>query len=266
MFIFTLEDKIVFILIILVLILVKNKSYLLTGFLIGIFTGLNGVAISALPILLIDVTNYRCSGFKKIKHIISICSSFCLGLIVMLIPFFPESLIGWSRRSNLEGEAIPSFYSIWRIMENFYFSNLNKMTIFLLAIFLYINFYRKKLDFRESLVLVYSLFFVFSVNTVPQRLFPIMLILFLCFRANWSRILYSLILFFHSTIMVVFYHTNPSFSLLDHILTKGYPERYGATRSFFLLFPILSAFLIILVEKIDNARRPDGLRKEKVIT
>lgn len=236
------EDKAIFLLIPpLLILLAATASEFWSFFVAGLLTGWLGVPVLLLPLMLIDAHRHIAPG-RKFVRCFQLVGVFLLGCCLALIPFFPDALEGWKRRSLLEGARLPYWFSFWNLFGPYYFANLNKLTIAVVALAIYGARFLNRLSFRASLVLLVLVPMFFSITMGSQRIVPIYAIMLLGMESRRSKISYVVLL---STILCVFLGLDIMRSFF-----MGYPKGLGElVKPMMLLSPGVLASVFILKDR-----------------
>lgn len=225
------EDKLIFLLIpLLSLVLIQRKKYKVTSFFLGFIAAFNGLTIFFLPIYLIFL-------FNEIKKDFWINIGIILtGIVIAMIPSFPESLSGWTNRIIRVNTSEPFWYSFYSFLpKGFYTPLLNKLLMMLVSLATIILFALKKINLVDSLIISISIVILFSPFNVIPRVIPIILFITILTpninKYNWL----TLALFLYV------------FLLFDN----GYITPIVNTENTILFYiPILYAFALYLYKRI----------------
>ncbi len=166
-----------------------------TAPLLGLLAALNGVSAFLLPVVLVHHVRSKHVGdgrelslawmmpvLKDWKIWAAIALFFAVFAIGML-PYYPESLVGWERRGRLEN-APPHWFSIWHLYP-WYFTGLNRIVMFAMTGLALTALFFRRITFLHALILVPSFFFVFSVTQGGQRIAPLLIIFVYLLAGNF---------------------------------------------------------------------------------
>lgn len=245
---FSYEDKVLYILLPLAVLYTHSKSVKATGWLIGLATGLIGIAVALYPLLglsiLCDTAQAQSARYKTL---ITVTGCLLVGCATTLVPFFPDSMLGWQRRAILESSA-PFWFSFWTLIDPLYVSGLNKIFIVLACLVVYWLFAVGRLEFKAAIILVLSSFFTFSVTMGPQRIMPFVVMLAIAFRHPLPRMVYCGVAF---TLIGIFWFLDKS---------NGFFQTYPASlaiaqgKSLLLLSPILLGYSLVSWDNIKSTK------------
>ena len=191
------EDKLIFLLIpLLLLLLIKRKKLRIASFIIGLVISYNGATVFFLPVYLIYL-------FQENKENIwqNILLMFA-GVIIALIPYFPESLNGWTNRMIRMDITKPFWYSFYSLLPSGIYSPLlNNIIIIVISLLTMVLFYYKKINIIDALIISISIVIMFSPYNGVSRVIPLILLLAIMTpnmkRINW--ILLGIFLFIFLT-------------------------------------------------------------------
>ena len=191
------EDKLIFLLIpLLLLFLIKRKKYKIASFIIGLLISYNGATVFFLPIYLIYLFQ------ENKKNIWQNILLICAGVIIALIPYFPESLNGWTNRMIRMDITKPFWYSFYSLLPSGIYSPLlNNIIIIVISLLTMVLFYYKKINIIDALIISISIVIMFSPYNGVSRVIPLILLLAIMTpnmkRINW--ILLGIFLFIFLT-------------------------------------------------------------------
>jgi len=225
------EDKLIFLLLpLLLLFLIQSKRYKTASFLVGIIIAYNGLVVFFLPIYLIYL-------FREAKrNVLLDIALIAAGIIITMIPFFPESLSGWSNRINRVNASFTFRFSIYSFLpEGLYSSLFNNALIFIISCTTIVLYFFKKINLLDSLIISLFLVIVFSpFNGVP-RVIPLMMLLAILSpnmnRYNWL----SLVIFLYAFLLFDSGYITPVFNTVNTIL---------------LYIPILFSIILYIYKRI----------------
>ena len=247
LFVRSYEDKALYLLLPAAVMLAYQRSPALAGALVGVLTGLIGVPIFVVPILLLFAIRQGETKRESTALVMKVAAMFVVGLLVSMVPFFPESLVGWERRSALEASQ-PFWFSGWLVLGDIYFAGLNKLTILALSIAVYLLYGTRRLTFNAALVLLVTFPLFFSVTMNSQRIVPLMVVLVLGFSTMRGLAMYAVPSF---VLLLVFAYLD-----LVHKTFATYPDTFAVPKSILLLFPCLLGYVLIAIESFTNRIAP----------
>lgn len=230
----TFEDKTVFLLFPVLLYLAYRRSDYLGIALLGLFSGWIGAPVFILPVFLWDI--FKKSGLRRVAIAFFLFSGV---LALALIPFFPSSLQGWVHRFNREN-SLPFWFSIWHALQldSFYFPGMNKIFTLGFSLSIYGLFYFKRLDIRQTVILLALPMILFSPHNGPQRLVPFIPILALAYKRPAERIVFTSTA---SLILLFCYFWDINFLIFTHYPS---PQEVGLL-SLVLFSPLLNGLIIL---------------------
>lgn len=166
------EDKLIFLLIpLLVLFLLRNKKYQITSFLLGFIIAFNGLSIFFLPIYLIFLHR------EVKKHLFINYLMVLLGVFIAMIPFFPESLSGWSNRFNRTSASAPFWFSFYSFLpDGLYTPQLNSLIIILVCIFSLLLYIFRRINLIDALIISVSVVILLSPYNGVARVIPLIML------------------------------------------------------------------------------------------
>lgn len=166
------EDKLIFLLIpLLVLFLLHNKKYQITSFLLGFIIAFNGLSIFFLPIYLIFL-HREVKKYLFINYLMVL-----LGVIIAMIPFFPESLSAWSNRFNRTSASAPFWFSFYSFLpDGLYTPQLNSLMIILVCIFSILLYIFRRINLIDALIISVSVVILLSPYNVVSRVIPLIML------------------------------------------------------------------------------------------
>lgn len=189
------EDKLSFLLLpLLLLFLIQHKKYKTTSFILGFIIAFNGLVIFFLPIYLIFL-------FREIKKDFWLNFGLILaGIIITMIPFFPDSLSAWTNRINRVDTNKPFWYSFYSFLpEGFYSPLLNNLLIIIVSLTTIFLYGLKKINLIDSLIISISIVILLSPFNVISRVIPLILLITILSpnmdRYNWLSLGLILYLF-----------------------------------------------------------------------
>ena len=179
------EDKLIFLLIpLLLLFLIKRGKHKIASLIMGLFASYNGATVFFLPVYLIYL-------FQENKENIwqNILLMFA-GFIIALIPYFPESLNGWTNRMIRMDITKPFWYSFYSLLPSGIYSPLlNNIIIIVISLLTMVLFYYKKINIIDALIISISIVIMFSPYNGVSRVIPLILLLAIMTpnmkRINW---------------------------------------------------------------------------------
>ncbi len=189
------EDKLIFLLLpLLLLLLIRQKKYRIASFSCGFIIAFNGLFVFLLPIYII----YLLRIMKKYFWIN--LGFILLGLIIGMIPFFPESLSGWENRFIRVDTNLPFWFSFYTFLpEGIYSSTLNNLIIFIISLITIIFYWLRKINFIDAMLISVSIVIIFSPFNVVSRVIPLILLFSILSpnmtRANWIGLTFILFIF-----------------------------------------------------------------------
>ncbi len=186
------EDKLLFCFSPILILTLWRKNFCLSGFICGVLGGINGIPLFYLPLLWIALSQHTADSLTRKKGLFLVTFLFICGFSLAMLPFFPDSLLGWQRRSAREG-VMPFWFSIWNLFPEIYFRNLNKIMMGLGVILVYLGMVKNKFNLKTSLVLTTSVFLFFSNNQAVERVIPLVLLFPLIFVTPYSRVAYLIV-------------------------------------------------------------------------
>jgi len=201
-FIIQWEDKLQLLIIpLLMIILIDKKKFYLASFCLGFSIAFNGI----LTFFLIPYLFYLYDTRKKMLFINLIIV--LVSITLTLVPFFPDSIIGWVNRANRVNGGDLFWYSIYLLLpENFYSPQLNQITIILIMLIFYVMFLAKKIILRDLIIVSVCLTLVFGPYNSIERILPVILLIAIftsaVVRLYWITL--SLLLFIYSFLSVNF--------------------------------------------------------------
>ncbi|MEI8138435.1 MAG: hypothetical protein WCI03_01055 [bacterium] len=247
LFIRSFEDKIIFMLLPPFILLARAMSCRFVAWSLGVLTGLVGVPGIILPVLVIDALQ---SGGEKssnnFRRAIVVISFFGFGLMLAMIPYFPDALIGWTRRAALEN-GVPRWFSVWQLIGGAYSPGLNKLIIGGLSLWVYVLSWRRKLSFAAAVVVLLSFPFFFSISMESHRLVPVLVMLPLAFETARVRGWYSAGCFCFLLLFLIV-------DVRDDMLYK-YPATHVKLKTAFLCAPAIMGYGLLFMEYVVGGRR-----------
>lgn len=222
------EDKLIFILIpLLVIYLIEKKQFSKASFIVGLSIGWNGILIFFAPAFLIYL--YRIDKKNFIKYLILSL----IGLIISIIPFFPESLSNWKNRAIRMDNYIPFWFSIYKLFPySIYSPQFNNIITILLAVIFNLLYYFKRICIIDMVIIsVCIVIMLGSFNYIARYIPVLFLIIYLTpqiTKSDW--LIFSLVL---------------GLLFLININTKSYQTSFLQT----LLFHIPFIYVLILYIK-----------------
>jgi hypothetical protein len=248
LFVRSYEDKAIYLLLPVAIPLLHHWSPLWATGILGALTGVVGVPVLVLPVLLLSVVHK--TGFSKqsLLRMTKLSAVFSIGFFVSMVPFFPESLLGWARRSALE-LALPSWFSGWRILGDLYFPGLNNATLLVACGIVYLLYGYRRMTFNASVVVLLTFPFFFSVTMGSQRILPAVATMVLAFSTRRWLLAYA----------VTVYPSLLLFLWLD--VSRGlffsYPVHHATMKSVLLLLPCALGYGFLVFEGIAEKSSPN---------
>jgi len=242
LFFYSYEDKAFYILLPLALLYARAKSHNAAGLLLGVASGLSGIAAALYPLLALSILlDPAQPPAIRYRALLTATALALVGAVLALLPFFPDSLLGWSRRASLEGGS-PAWYSFLHLLNGAYVPGLNGVFILAGCLLVYALFAVGQLEFKTAIILVMSFFFMFSVQMGAQRIVPFVVVLVIAFRHRLPRLTYFAISF---VLLLVFLFLDRSRAFF-----QVYPETLAVAqvKSIILLSPMVLGYLLIALD------------------
>ena len=249
LFFYSYEDKAFYILLPLAVLYTRAKSYNAAGLLLGVAAGLSGFAGALFPLLALDILLDPTQHPTTRRRALLTATGFALlGGVLTMLPFFPDSLLGWRRRAILES-GFPVWYSSLNLLDGLYFPGLNTVFILTGCLLVYGFFAVRRLEFKPAVILVMSFFFVFSVQMGAQRIVPFVVVLVMAFRHRLPRLAYFAVAFM---LLLVFLFLDRSQAFF-----QVYPRTLAIAqiKSIILLSPMILGYLLIVLDGSYTLRR-----------
>lgn len=241
------EDKIGFILIPVAVLLAHRQTPVFQAILLGFFTGWVGVPAAVLPLLLLDhAIKPKILLRARAGRSVEVVLPFLLGLAVALVPYFPDALAGWVRRSSLE-QLSPQWYSLWLLLGPAYHPGLNKVAIVLASAWVYVRYFSGKTSRRAAVILLFSLPFVLSVIMPAHRILPAVVLMSLVFQRKATCVSY--------TVLAHICTLGLMFADLKWKVLHQWPSPHQELLAVVVATPVLIAGALLLVEARSSKSR-----------
>ncbi|MCZ2222561.1 MAG: hypothetical protein LC122_02910 [Chitinophagales bacterium] len=150
----------------------------------GFIIAFNGLTIFFLPIYIIFL-------FREVKKdfLLNFIIIF-IGIIVTMIPFFPESLSAWANRYTRTNVSKPFWFSFYLFLQEGYYSPLvNNILITVTSLTIILLFLIRKINLIDSLIFAISIVILFSPYNGVARVIPLILLITILSpnisRFNW---------------------------------------------------------------------------------
>lgn len=242
------EDKGVYLLIPTLVILTFNSRRTVSAA-CGLFAAWLGVGFLLFPIVLIEVYRNASEKVAAVRQIATCTAIFIVVFAVCMLPYFPESLIGWERRSNLENSTEPIWFSIWNLISPHYSSGLNRTALLCLSFTIYLLKWRCRISARASILMLVSLTVLVSINTPAQRIAPLFCVFVLAFENKRFAYLYTGFAFACS---VLFFYFDRQYAIFTN-----YPVSHASLLSLFLSAPLFFGGGLLIFDQIRNRSEPE---------
>jgi len=242
-FIFQYEDKALYLLLPPLILVMQRSAPILLGAIMGLFTGLVGVPALVLPVLILSYTRRASSRKQKARDLAKFAVGFTAVLGVSMVPFFPESLEGWVRRSNLESKH-PFWFSGWRLLGDLYFPGLNKIAVVVCSVLVYVLYGMRRLTLNASVVVLLSFPFFFSVTMGAQRILPAVVTFPLGLSTKRGLTAYAIAAY---ALLFLFLWLDET-----HSTFLEYPHQHALAKSALLLLPCALGYAIMCAEAITK--------------
>ena len=194
------EDKITLLALpLIILILMEKKYYFSASFLLGISIALNGILIFFVPPFMIYMLNIN-------KRRFWLCALlFFVGVIIAMIPYFPESLYGWQNRVVRTNTSNPFWFSIYILLPNkLYTPLLNKSLLIILPVLSTIAYWKKYINLYDALIISVMLVISLSPYNGIQRVLPLILLITIL-TTNVTRLYWMLLSIVLTIYVFLFY-------------------------------------------------------------
>jgi hypothetical protein len=167
------EDKVIFLVLPLLLACLLDAGALaLSALLIGCTIGLNGLFVFFVPTFVLHA--FRVQGKRTWLY----AGLLGLGLVVAMLPFFPESLAGWANRMARMNSPTPFWFSIYLMLPaGIYTPTLDKAIVAILAIASTLAYWTKRFDIRDMIIISTCLVIMLGPFNVVQRVAPLILLI-----------------------------------------------------------------------------------------
>jgi hypothetical protein len=240
------EDKALYLLLPAAILLLHSWSPYVTAGALGALTGLAGAPVLVLPVLLLSAIPGGRRWRETIPVLTKMIALFGVGLALAMLPFFPEALVGWARRSALESSQ-PYWFSGWRILGSLYFPGLNKVAIVAASGLVYLLYGLRRMTFNAAVVILLTLPFFFSVTMGSQRIMPAVVTMVLAFSTRRWLWVYAAPTYLCLLLFLWLDVTRHTFFL--------YPVHHAVAKSILLLLPCAWGYVCCLFDRSAGESR-----------
>jgi MFS family permease len=235
------EDKAIYLLLPVAILLLHDWSPRWAAGMLGVLTGLAGVPALVLPVLLLCFVHKTGSLRQSFHGMMKIVIFFGIGFVLSMVPFFPDSILGWVRRSALESGP-PMWFSGWHILGNSYFSGLNNLTILITCCLVYLLYGTRWITLNASVTVLLTLPLFFSITIGSQRIMPAVATMVLAFTTRRWLMTYAVMAY---SLLLLFFWLDVSRGTFT-----DYPVHHTVVKSAVLLIPCALGYGLLLSEAI----------------
>jgi hypothetical protein len=169
-------DKLIFIVIPLMALLLKSRPVVLAAF-VGVVIGFNGLLLYFAPVALILAW--------RAKQLIPAALAMGAGFVLLILPFFPDSLSGWQYRAGRMALDEPFWWSFWRLLpDGWYAPILDRLLGVGMAGVAAMAYWRRWITLETALLIAVSCVALTGVYNSETRVLPIALLIMALARAR----------------------------------------------------------------------------------
>lgn len=168
------QDKFGFLLLpLLVYYLLQRKRFRTTSFLLGVIAALNGLTVFFIPAYVLYL--FKVYNERRTKILIDL-GSMAAGFVITMIPYFPESMAGWSHRFVRTNSDTPFWFSFYSFLPSGMYSHLVNDGLMLAGCSAVTVLYGlKKIYLTDALIASVSLVVLLSPYNVIARVVPLII-------------------------------------------------------------------------------------------